>query len=144
VKGNEEAVKLLQGMGIQIYASFMVRPEFGKQDFGYLRNYCRDLDLNFATFSVLTPLPGTDLYETVGDRLITRNYDYFDFLHTLLPTRMPLEEFYQELYGVYKSAIPAVKWASFLARYPLLEIPSVVMKSNRIFSRIRNAYRDYD
>jgi radical SAM superfamily enzyme YgiQ (UPF0313 family) len=143
VKGNEDAVKLLQGLDIQIYASFMVRPEFGKQDFISLRRYCRDLDLNFATFSVLTPLPGTDLYENVGDRLITGNYDYFDFLHTLLPTRLPLEEFYQELYGLYKSSIPAARWASFLARYPLHEIPSVIRKSNRIFSRIRNAYSDY-
>jgi radical SAM superfamily enzyme YgiQ (UPF0313 family) len=141
---NERAIKILQGLGVDIYASFMVRPEFSREDFRQYRSYCRGLGLNFATFSVLTPLPGTDFFEDVKDRLITRDYDHFDFIHTLLPTRLPMEEFYEELYGLYKKAVPLRTWMSFIGKFPLAEVPSVIGKSNRIFRRIRNAHRGYN
>jgi len=131
-------------MDIEIYASFIIRPEFVKEDFREFRDYCRNLRLNFATFSVLTPLPGTDLYEKVKDQLITHNYDYFDFLHTLLPTTLPLKEFYRELYELYKKSVPLHSWISFIRKFPLVEIPSILKISNRVFNQIRNAYKDYD
>lgn len=144
VRNNKEAVKILQDMDIEIYASFIIRPEFVKEDFRKFRDYCRNLRLNFATFSVLTPLPGTDLYEKVKDQLITHNYDYFDFLHTLLPTSLPLKEFYRELYELYKKSVPFSNWISFIRKFPLVEIPSILKISNRVFNQIRNAYKDYD
>ena len=71
-------------------------------DFMDLRKYCLGLDLNFIGFSVLTPLPGTDLYDEVRDKLVNANFDYFDFFHTLLPTKLPLKDFYQELASLFK------------------------------------------
>ena len=47
---------------------------------------------------MLTPLPGTDFYEEIKDRLLTNDYDFFDFIHTLLPTDLPLDKFYVEYY----------------------------------------------
>ncbi len=91
---NENAIKILHDLDIDIYASFMLRPEFEKHHFKELRRYCRSKRLDYPTFAVLTPLPGTDLYEQVKNELITHNYDYFDFIHTLLPTRLSLKEFY--------------------------------------------------
>jgi len=144
VRNNEEAVGILQSLGVEIYASFIVRPDFSRDDFREFRRYCRNLGLNFATFSVLTPLPGTDFYEEVKDMLITHNHDCFDFLHTLIPTALPLREFYREMYYLYKKAIPVSKSISFLKRFPLREIPLVVRRSNRVLSQIRNAYKDYE
>lgn len=144
VRDNEDAMKILQSLNIDIYASFIIRPEFARKDFRELRQYCRHSGLNFATFSVLTPLPGTDLYEEVNNQMITRNYDYFDFLHTLLPTTLSLKEFYEELYYLYKKAIPFNKGISFMMKFPLREIPSLIKRTNRIFNQLRNAYRDYD
>src|SRR4030043_1281279 len=106
---NKKAIKILQDLGIEVYASFIVRQGFSKEDFRALRPYCRELRLSFASFAVLTPLPGTDFYEEVKDQLITRDYDYFDFIHTLLPTALPLEEFYGEYYDLYKKAVPMSK-----------------------------------
>lgn len=77
----------IQSLGVDIYASFIVRPDFSKEDFQEFRKYWRELGLSFATFSLLTPLPGTDFYEEVKNRLVNCNYDHFDFFHTLLPTR---------------------------------------------------------
>jgi len=139
---NEKAVHILQDLGIEIYASLIVRPEFNREDFAALRQYCRNLELNFATFAVLTPLPGTDLYDEVRSHLLTHNYDYFDFIHTLLPTSLPLKEFYNECYQLGRKAIPLTKQLSFLRRYSLREIIPTLVKSYRIYNRIRSAYLD--
>jgi len=143
IDDNEKAVKVLQDLDIEIYASFILRPEFDKNDFAAFRQYCRKLRLSFATFAVLTPLPGTDLYEELKDQLITCNYDYFDFIHTLFPTRMPLKDFYEEYYQLYRKAIPFTKGVSLLRKFPLKEIPPILVKSYRVHNRLRKAYLDY-
>jgi radical SAM superfamily enzyme YgiQ (UPF0313 family) len=140
---NEKAARILADLGIEVYASFIVRPEFTKEDFAAFPPYCEKLGLHFATFAVLTPLPGTDLYEEVKDRLLTRNYDLVDFLHTLLPTTLPLKDFYEEYYQLYQRAIPFRKKLSILGKYPLKEIPSTLATSRRLFKRLRRAYLDY-
>lgn len=143
-RDNEDATKILQNLDIDIYASFIIRPEFTKEDFREFRRYCRRSGFNFATFSVLTPLPGTDFYEEVKDQLITYNYDYVDFLHTLLPTTLPLKDFYKELFYLYKKAVPLNKGISFVRKFPLREIPSLLKRTNRILDQLKNAYKDYD
>jgi len=50
---NKKAVEVLQGLDIEIYASFIVRPEFNEADFTAFGQYCRNLGLSFATFAVL-------------------------------------------------------------------------------------------
>jgi len=47
--------------------------------------------------SVNTPYPGTESWITDGRRLETRDYRLFDIQHAVLPTRLPLAEFYREL-----------------------------------------------
>lgn len=141
---NARAARILNDLGIDIYASFILRPEFGKEDFLACRRYCRELELRFASFAVLTPLPGTDLYEEVEDQLIVRDYEYFDFIHTLLPTALPLKEFYEQYYQLYMKSIPFPKTVGFLRKFPWTEIPSVVVKGMRWYRRLRTAYRDYD
>jgi radical SAM superfamily enzyme YgiQ (UPF0313 family) len=104
VANNERAVQILKDLDLDIWPMFMVRPEFKPQDFAALRQYCLGLDLSFIGFSVLTPLPGTDLYNEFKDQLISANYDFFDFFHTLLPTTLPLPDFYQELTRLVKGS----------------------------------------
>src|SRR5690348_17382615 len=47
--------------------------------------------------SVNTPYPGTESWLTEERRLATRDYRLFDIQHAVLPTRLPLAEFYDEL-----------------------------------------------
>ncbi|MEJ2617117.1 MAG: radical SAM protein, partial [Ignavibacteriaceae bacterium] len=144
VEDNNQAVKILQELDIDIYASLIVRPDFTKNDFTELRFYIRNLKLDFAGFAVLTPLPGTDLFKETEISLITRNYDFFDFIHTVLPTKLSLKEFYKEYLHLYTKGIP--KWRSLrsLKKYPVKEIVSLIKKSLQIYKRFEDAYLDYD
>lgn len=140
---NEAAVKILHDLDIDIYASFVLRPEFDRRDFRDLRQYCRSLKLDFPSFAVLTPLPGTDLYEEVKDDLITNDYDYFDFIHTLLPTRTTLREFYKHYAWLTNTVLPLRTRIAFLRKFPLKEMGPILMRSMRIQKRVRDAWKDY-
>lgn len=144
VENNTEAVKILHSHGIEIYASFIVRPDFEEEDFKEFKKYCRGLKLGFPSFAVLTPLPGTDYYEEVKDRLITTDYDLFDFIHTVLPAKLPLKKFFKNLNSLFFGAKSPTKSLSFMMKYPLKEIPKLLRLSMKISKQMKNAYKDYE
>jgi radical SAM superfamily enzyme YgiQ (UPF0313 family) len=141
---NRQAVRVLQDLGIDIYASFIVRPEFTTEDFAELRRYCRSIDLKFASFAVLTPLPGTDLYDEVEERLLTREPEFYDFIHTVLPTTLPLEEFYEQYYRLYTTTIPLRRVLAFMLKFRLKEVPASLAKFRRWSKRLRTLHEDYN
>ncbi len=143
VQNNAAAVKVLKSLDIDIFPTFIVRPEFDRSDFADLQKYCLDLDLNFIGFSVLTPLPGTDLYNDVKDRLITSNYDYFDFFHTLLPTTLPMKDFYRELTMLYKRSRSLKNRINLMRKYPLRELPSLFRAYGDLMKRLDTLEQDY-
>lgn len=98
---NVEAVRLLKKIGIMISPHIIVNPEFSRDDFRDLFRKVREMDLFRPVFTVLTPLPGTELYEKNLDRLAIRDYNYFDFTHSVLPTRLPRKEFYRQYTKLY-------------------------------------------
>ncbi len=92
---NEEAVRILKSNNVFARGNFLVRPEYDETDFHELLAYVRKHDIETPFFPVLTPLPGTKFYEQVKDQLITSNYDLFDMTHVVLPTKLPLKQFYK-------------------------------------------------
>ena len=97
-----------------------------------------------STFAMLTPLPGADFYAEVQEQMIAHDYDYFDFVHTLLPTALPLKDFYEAYYQLYQRAIPLTKRLAMLGRMPLRDVPAMLSSSYRVFNRLRRAYQDYE
>ena len=110
IKNNEEAIRILQANDVEIAAYFIVNPDYTQEDFEQLGDYVINLKLTQPIFTVLTPLPGTDLYEQTKDKITTDNYELFDFVHSVLPTRLPKKEFYQSLADLYKKTYSAA-WA---------------------------------
>ncbi len=47
--------------------------------------------------TVNTPYPGTETWVTESPKFTTRDYRLFDVQHTVLPTKLPLDRFYEEL-----------------------------------------------
>jgi radical SAM superfamily enzyme YgiQ (UPF0313 family) len=141
---NRQAVQVLHDLGIDIYASFILRPEFTKEDFVEFRRYCRSINISFASFAVLTPLPGTDLYDELEDHLLTHEPEFFDFNHTVLPTALPLDEFYEQYFRLYTKTIPLKNALAFMLKYRFRDIPPNVAKFRRWSKRLRKLHRDYE
>jgi len=138
-----EAVRILRELGVMMYASFMVDPEYTREDFQSLKNYIRKLKLTYATFTVMTPLPGTELHATRSKDLLSRKPELYDMLHTLLPTRLPLTEFYDEMASLYAGAVPVYRSLPTLLRYGLHGLMLRIRLLGTFLQRVRAAHLDY-
>lgn len=78
----ERAVSLLKENRIEVFGSYIIG------DLGEDRSHVERtielairLDTNIAQFSILTPYPGTQLYQQIKDRIFTRRWKFYDGLH---------------------------------------------------------------
>jgi hopanoid C-3 methylase len=127
-----QAVRTLDRLGIMMYASYMVDPTYTREDFTSLMAYVRKMKHKYASFTVLTPLPGTELYTTRESDLLSRKPELYDMLHALLPTTLPLQEFYKELAVLWTKAVPLYSVLPSLFRFG----PHGMLVRIRLFSRV--------
>ncbi len=102
VTNNNEAIRILHKNGIEVIAQFIIKPDYTEDDFEALSKYAEKMKLKHPLFSVLTPLPGTDLFFDRYNEFTTYNYEFFDFVHSILPTKLPRKKFYKCLGRLYK------------------------------------------
>lgn len=102
---NVRAIELLKEMKVGFASNFIVDPDWDYEDFAKLREWLYRHGAYNSGFTILTPLPGTDLYDEVKDTLTTDDWEMFDLAHTVLPTKLPLEEFYAEYAKLYRTTL---------------------------------------
>jgi hopanoid C-3 methylase HpnR len=93
---NFEAVEFARSLGVNVAINLIADPDWDEERFRIVRDWCLELP-DIINISVNTPYPGTESWLTDGRRLETRDYRLFDIQHAVLPTRLPLAEFYREL-----------------------------------------------
>ena len=146
IKDNERAIGILKDLDIDTVTSFMVRPEFSREDFRAFGEYCRGLkkkfELSSVLVSVLTPLPGSDFYEATKSRLTTNNYNHFDLYHAVLPTRLPLKQFYEEFYILLNTLFDVKDLGPMLKKYRIHDMPKAVLRLAKTAQKIKNVYQD--
>jgi anaerobic magnesium-protoporphyrin IX monomethyl ester cyclase len=77
-----KAVELLQGNGIEAYGSYILgNLNERRSDVERTIEAAVRLDTNVAQFSILTPYPGTALYEELKERIFIRRWKFYDGLH---------------------------------------------------------------
>jgi hopanoid C-3 methylase HpnR len=93
---NFEALEFARSLGIVVAINLIADPGWDRDRFELIRQWCLDIP-EVVNISVNTPYPGTETWHTESRRLQTRDYRLFDIQHAVLPTRLPLHEFYAEL-----------------------------------------------
>jgi radical SAM superfamily enzyme YgiQ (UPF0313 family) len=109
VNKNTEAARILKANNVDIIGYFMVDPSYTEEDFNKLIEYVHYLDIDQPIFMILTPFPGTQLYEELKNQIITENYEYFDGMHSLIPTAIPGPKFYKCYMRLFSKAYPKLK-----------------------------------
>jgi len=104
VENNEKAIKILHDKKVEIVGSFLVDQSFTEKDFKDMSEYVISRNLIHPVFTILTPFPGTDLYEKRRHEITTTNFELFDIFHSVLPTKLPLKEFYANFINLYRSS----------------------------------------
>ncbi len=102
---NEQAIELLKEMGVGFTPNFIVDPAWNREDFQRLKDWIEKVGAYNSGFSILTPLPGTDLWDTAKEQVNTADWEMYDIVHSVLPTTLPLEEFYDEYSGLWRHVL---------------------------------------
>lgn len=98
---NLEAIDILRSHHITPMTSLITDPAWGEEDFDRLEEFVKVAHLPCPTFTVLTPLPGTELWETSKPRITTDDYNLFDVMHLVLPSTLPPERFFERFARLY-------------------------------------------
>ena len=93
---NFEALEFARSLGISVAINLIADTDWDRERFEVVRRWCLEVP-EVVNISVNTPYPGTETWLTEARRLRTRDYRLFDIQHAVLPTRLPLDEFYREL-----------------------------------------------
>jgi hypothetical protein len=147
VNDNEKAMKVLNDLDISMISSFLIKPDFSENDFKTFSDYCQKLKITYKfslfLFSVLTPLPGSSFFEKTKSQFITNNYDHFDLFHPVLPTKLTLKEFFNQLHDLYMKLNGPQEMIPTLKKYKMLDIPSNIARYHKMARQLKNAYKDY-
>jgi hopanoid C-3 methylase HpnR len=93
---NFEALEVARSMGITVAINIIADPDWDQERFATVRQWCLEIP-EIVNISINTPYPGTEIWHREQRRLTTRDYRLFDIQHAVLPTKLPLPEFYAEL-----------------------------------------------
>ena len=85
----------MHDIGIVIVGDFIATPEYDENDFRVLEDFIVASKIEIPVMSILTPIPGTKLYETRKDQIIIDDLDYYTFTNAVTATKMPQNLFYR-------------------------------------------------
>jgi hopanoid C-3 methylase len=103
VDRNRRAIEVLRRNGVDTYGSLIPNPDYTPEDWANLQRFIDETGLYYLNVSPLTPLPGTAIWDEFKDRIVVsrKAHGLWDLSHAVLPTRMPLRDFYRALLGIY-------------------------------------------
>src|SRR5206468_1557878 len=93
---NFEALEYARSLDVTVAVNIIADPSWDRERFKVVRDWCLDIP-EVVNISINTPYPGTETWHTESRRLTTRDYRLFDIQYAVLPTTLPLPEFYNEL-----------------------------------------------
>jgi radical SAM superfamily enzyme YgiQ (UPF0313 family) len=103
VEANTEAIRVLHDIGVTVVGDFIVTPDDNEARFDALGEYLEATEIDLPMLAVLTPLPGTELYERTKDRIVIHDLDYYTLTNAVTKTRLEEETFYRRYAELIKT-----------------------------------------
>ncbi|HXW61003.1 MAG TPA: hopanoid C-3 methylase HpnR [Candidatus Acidoferrales bacterium] len=96
IKKNLEALECARSLGIHAAVNIIADPGWDERHFQAVREWALSVP-EIVHLTVNTPYPGTETWMTESRNFTTSDYRLFDVQHAVLPTKLPLDQFYKEL-----------------------------------------------
>jgi hopanoid C-3 methylase HpnR len=145
---NFKALEIAREIGFTIAINLIADPDWDERRFEIVREWALSIP-DIVHLTVSTPYPGTETWLTESRKLTTLDYRLFDIQHAVLPTRLPLLKFYEELVktqGVLNRkhlGIAALKETANIAARLLMKGQTNFVKMLWKFNSIYNAERQF-
>ncbi|MBP1926019.1 radical SAM superfamily enzyme YgiQ (UPF0313 family) [Sedimentibacter acidaminivorans] len=145
---NEECINILKELEIELYATLIIPLDFTRNDFRELTSWLRRLNVRFVNLQPLTPLPGTEIFESYLDDLLVKReqYELWDMAHVVLkPEFMSIRKFYFELLISYYRIIMRPKHVlALIKKYGIKSNLKMLVGSSFVsFQYIQKIVRGY-
>lgn len=104
---NIEAQKVLDRLGIECWAHFVITPDFIQEDFDELWEFVDKYNVTYPVYVAYTPVPGTPLFFEMKEKkkLTSFDYAYYNLQYMPVKTALPKEKWYENFWSLYlKSA----------------------------------------
>jgi radical SAM superfamily enzyme YgiQ (UPF0313 family) len=142
---NRKAVAVLAELGITLHAALMVNPDFLAEDFIAVRRMINEIAPAEVTITVFGPPPGTALWRRhEKDFICPDPCAFYDSMHTILPTRVPLKIFYRYFSLLYLFGFRIHPNRHRGSRPPLRDLLRTFAGGARVGYALRTIYKDYD
>lgn len=147
---NYRAVQILRQNGIDTYGSLIPQPDYLPEDWLRLQTFIEVTGLYYINISPLTPMPGTNIWSEYEEKITVsrKAHGLWDLSHCVLPTKMPLKEYYRHLLKTYAKAVLDIKRANKLSlrtRPPVYSIKYLRLwfGALKIYFQFRFGYRHH-
>lgn len=110
IRQVEQALAAAREMGLKVFASFIVNPSYEEKDFETLKRFIDRNEVDYPSFTIWTPLPGTDDFEssyesitkwqTEGPHKGRPDWRYWDLQHLVVTSKLTEKKFMEEYRGL--------------------------------------------
>jgi len=146
---NFQALDIARDIGLTVAVNLIADPDWDERRFEIIRQWAISVP-EIVHLTVATPYPGTELWLTESRKLTTLDYRLFDIQHAVLPTRLPLKKFYEELVKTQNVlnrkhlGVAALRATAGIAIRHLMKGQTNFVKMLWKFNSIYNPQRQYE
>ena len=145
VEMYKETMAVLHRENIEVFATIIIPPDWGKSDFHHMVKALKSLKIHFVNLQPLTPLPKTGVSFPDTDIIIDKHdYPKWDLAHiSVQPTKLSISEFYQEILNAYNDILycPPVLW-KYLTTYRPLMLYKMLVGGYRVAKQYKTKIKE--
>jgi len=134
-----EAARLSRSLGYGVTGNFVVDPDWGEGDFRALWEFVAEHRFERAGYTILTPLPGTDLHREMSPLLAGQPWFKYDMHHALWEPRLGAARFFELYAETWRRSILNLsgkkRWRDWAAQVRLRDLPHltrVLLRTQRM------------
>ena len=142
---NRKARKILGALGLNLHAALMVHPNFSKEDFLIVQKAIKEMAPAEFAFTVYSPPPGREEFLQSRDKFICDDpCYYYDCIHTILPTKLPLKIFYKYFSILYAKGAAHIPARTNRLIVPIKDFYRLIVGAIKFGWILKRMYRRYD
>lgn len=92
-----ESIDIFHKNDILLRGNYVIPSDYKEDDFKAMSEYANSHRVTYAGYTILTPMPGTTLYEESKDQIIDPDLSKYNFFNSVMKTTLPLEKFYENV-----------------------------------------------
>jgi hopanoid C-3 methylase len=136
-----EAARISRSYGYGVTGNFLVDPDWDEDRFRELWDFVARHGLQRAGYTILTPLPGTDLYERLRPILAGQPWFKYDMHHVLWEPRLGARRFFELYAETWRRSILNTRGDKKLSDWMRQVRPSQIPYITRVLLRTQRMMR---